>query len=287
MTGFGTGQAPLGDGRLLLEIRSLNHRFLEARVRLPSEIAEQTFYVEQQCRERLHRGRYDVTARIEGPALPPLSFDIERGRAAYQALVKLRDEVAPDSEVPLSLLASLPELVCRDQSLSPESVRTAIDQALGLAVEHMNEMRRTEGHTLRQDLLGRLNSAREIRRTIASSHPELAAAYRKRVEERLERLLSDHAISTEPARLNAEIALLAERGDLSEELARLESHFDQFESLCAEIEPVGRRLDFLLQEIGREANTIGAKCQDAALGHLVVSLKADIERMREQVQNVE
>jgi uncharacterized protein (TIGR00255 family) len=115
----------------------------------------------------------------------------------------------------------------------------------------------------------------------------LAAAFRKRVEERLGRVLEARPVMVDPGRLEAEVVLLAERADLCEELTRLESHFDQFAALCNGAGPVGRRLDFLLQEVGREANTIGSKCQDAALAHLVVELKTEVERMREQVQNIE
>ncbi len=287
MTGFGSGDAALGGGRVCVEVRSLNHRFLETRVRLPAEIADHTFYVEQRCRDLLNRGRYDISARLEGPALAAPSFDVERARLAYAALSQLRDDVAPGAEIPLSLLASLPDLLNQQAKLDVAEVRTALDTALDVAVEGLNEMRRVEGAALEADLLGLLQRARGLRDQIASNAPALAAAFRKRVEERLERVLRERPISVEPARLEAEVVLLAERADLCEELARLESHFDQFAALCAEAAPIGRRLDFLLQEVGREANTIGSKCQDAALAHLVVELKTEVERMREQVQNIE
>ncbi len=287
MTGFGTGSAPLGEGRVLLEVRSLNHRFLETRVRLPSEIAEQTFYLEQRCRELLQRGRYDVSGRVEGHVLPAANFDVDRAKATYEALCRLRDAVAPDTEVPLSLLASLPDLLTRELSSDSASVRTALDDALEQAVARLDEMRSTEGEYLASDLSARLQTARGIRDTIAQSHPELAASFRKRVEDRLSRVLETYQVEVEPSRLEAEIVLLSERADVAEELTRLSMHFDQFEQLCRSEGPVGRRLDFLLQEVGREANTIGSKCQDATLAHLVVELKTELERMREQVQNVE
>lgn len=287
MTGFGTGEAPLGGGRLWIEVRSLNHRFLEARVRLPTEIAEHTFYVEQRCRELLHRGRYDVNARLEGPTLAAPSFDLERARAAHAALCLLRDELAPGTEVPLALLASLPELMNQETRLSFDDVRQALDAALSLAVTRLDHMRTAEGDSLRAELKKLLRAARELRASIAAAQPEITQSARRRVQERLDRLLRDHAIGVDPTRLESEVVLLAERADVTEELARLESHFEQFERSCDLNAPVGRMLDFLLQEVGREANTIGAKSQEASLTHLVVELKAGIERMREQVQNVE
>lgn len=287
MTGFGAGTALLGEARLSLEIRSLNHRFVEMRVRLPSEIADQAFYVEQCCRERLKRGRYDISARLETPSPVRARFDVARGKAVYAALTELRDAVAPGADVPLSLLTSFPEVLVQNAYLDQDVVRAALLEALSSAVHALNDMRSFEGATLRQDLHSRLASAQALRQRIEASHPELAAAFRKRVDERLQRLLDERSLQVEPARLESELALLAERADIAEELARLRSHFDQFGDLCERDEPVGRRLDFLLQEIGREANTIGAKCQDATLAHLVVELKAEIERMREQVQNVE
>lgn len=286
MTGFGAGSALLGEARLSLEIRSLNHRFVEMRVRLPPEVGDHAFYVEQCCRERLERGRYDVSARLETPNTTA-QFDFARAKAAYAALSELRDAVAPGAEVPFSMLLGLPDVLvqnaCRDQEL----VRRALLEALTSAVQALEEMRSIEGTTLREELRSRLGKARALCHRIAVSHPELAAAFRKRVDERLQRLLDERSLQIEPTRLEAELALLAERADIAEELARLQSHFDQFGALCERDEPVGRRLDFLLQEIGRETNTIGAKCQDASLAHLVVELKAEVERMREQVQNVE
>jgi uncharacterized protein (TIGR00255 family) len=287
MTGFGVGEAPLRDGRVSVEVRSLNHRFLETRVRLPPEIADHTFYVEQRCRDGLQRGRCDVSVRLEGQALPPPSIDLERCRSAYATLCRLRDEVMPGAEVPLSLLAGSTDLMSRDTGLATETIREVLDRALAQAIERLDEMRQVEGTALAADLKLRLDSARAIRAQIAEAHPALLARLRKRVQERVQRVVMDLPLPVDPGRIEAEVVLLAERADLAEELARLEAHFSHFEALFKEDRAVGRRLDFLLQEVSREANTIGAKCQDVELAHLVVELKAEIERMREQVQNVE
>jgi uncharacterized protein (TIGR00255 family) len=287
MTGFGIGEAALGEGRVLLELRALNHRFLDVRVRLPSEIAGEAFFVEQLSRERLSRGRFDVGVRLEGAALPPPRFALERARAVYRALVELRDELSPASELPVAALTNLPDLVTTPDPCDVEALRRALGQAFDAAITRLDEMRRREGEALRRDLVVRLRAAEKLRTDLEERSHGLSESYRARLEERLARLLGDASLAIERGRLEAEVAILADRSDVTEELVRLGSHFEQFERLLARDEPIGRRLDFLLQEIAREANTIGAKCQSAGLSHVVVELKAEIERMREQVQNVE
>jgi uncharacterized protein (TIGR00255 family) len=288
MTGFAEGEAPLGDGRLTLEIRALNHRFLDVRVRLPAELSEQAFFLEQLARELLTRGRYDIGVRLDGQALAPPHIALDRARAAYAALGRLRDEVAPGSELPLTAVATLPDIITFGSSADTDALRGALRVALSDALRRLDEMRRTEGAALRRELHDRLQSARRCRDRIAARSGEVVLLHRARLEERLARLLEDVGVPLEKGRLETELALIADRSDITEELVRLASHFDQFEQLLSlRDEPVGRRLDFLLQEVGREANTTGSKSQDAPLSHLVVELKAEIERLREQVQNVQ
>jgi uncharacterized protein (TIGR00255 family) len=148
-------------------------------------------------------------------------------------------------------------------------------------------MRGCEGESLRIELVRRLNAARHLRNQVDQRSRDAAPQFRDRMKERLDRLLCDTNVKVDEGRLELELAILADRGDFAEELARLDSHFEQFGVLLGTEGAVGRRLDFLLQEIGREANTVGAKCQDSLLSHLIVDLKSEIERMREQVQNVE
>jgi uncharacterized protein (TIGR00255 family) len=287
MTGFGLGTAPLGDGRISAEIRSLNHRFLDVRVRLPVEISEHTFFVEQLARERLSRGRYDVGVRLEGAALGPPRFSVERARSAYTALRALRDELAPGQELPVSAVLGLPEVVATSSSGDAAPVEAALRAAFETALRALDAMRDQEGEALARELASRLGAARALVSAIEAESGEVVESQRARLRTRIERLVGDTAVALDPGRLELEVAILADKSDVTEELVRLSSHFDQLAELVALREPVGRRLDFLLQEIGREANTIGSKCQDAALSHRVVALKTEIERMREQVQNVE
>ena len=287
MTGYGLGEAPLGEGRAVLELRSLNHRYLDVRVRLPPELLDHGFWLEQLARERLSRGRFDVGVRLEGAALPPPRIAVERARAVYRALAELRDELAPGTELPVSALAAVPDLISATQVLGSDELRAALRTAFDRALAELERMREREGSVLRRELVERLAKARQCRNAIATRTADLVSAYRAKLSERLSRLLGDAGVAVETGRLEAEVALLADRSDVTEELVRLSSHFDQFEALTELDQGIGRRLDFFLQEIGREVNTIGAKCQDAPVAHLVVELKAEVERMREQVQNVE
>jgi len=286
MTGFGLGEAALGEGRLCAEVRSLNHRFLELRVRLPLEIADQTFFVEHLCRERPGSGRSDVSVRTDGPVLPAPQLDLERARAAYSMLQRLRDELAPGSELPLSLLAGFPGLMSGSGVGDPEPLRAALAGGISAALESLDEMRDAEGARLALELSERLETARGLLRSLARQGPDIVQAQENRLRQRLARLLGG-VDAVEPARLALEVAILVDRCDTTEELVRLESHFDQFEGLLRAPGPSGRKLDFLLQEMGRETNTIGAKCQDAGSSHLVIALKSEMERLREQVQNIE
>jgi len=287
MTGFGLGEVPLATGRLGVEVRGVNHRFLDVRVRLPRELGDLSGFVEQIARDRLTRGRYEVAVRIEGVALGAPVLDRDRARAAYKALCDLRDELAPGADVPLSLLASIPELFVSSADRELDLVRTAARAAFEAAAASLDAMRVREGEALKGDLVRRLDRVRALARDIQRRSPEVLEAHRRRLRERAERLRIAAEVEADATRLEQEIAVFAERCDITEELTRLDSHCAQLAALVASDEAVGRRLDFLLQEMAREANTVGAKSPDAQIAHAVVEVKAEIERMREQVQNVE
>jgi uncharacterized protein (TIGR00255 family) len=287
MTGYGLGEVSLGSARITIEARSLNHRYLEVRVRTSAELADHGFFLEQQCREQLSRGRYDISARWLDSEQASAELDVPRARRIHAALTALATELTPGATVPVGALTPIVGLFNPQSVQDPEATRSALGQALKAAISALDTMRESEGNALCSELGSRLQSAQGLRRQIADRGPDLVKYYQNRLQERLTRLLSGSEAQVDPSRLQAEVALLADKSDVTEELVRLGSHFEQFSALLAAAEPVGRRLDFLLQEIGRETNTIGSKCQDASLSHLVVELKTEVERMREQVQNVE
>lgn len=286
MTGFGCGEAELDGNKLTCELRALNHRFLDVRVRMPDELQSHAFFVEQLARERLSRGRFDIGVRLDDGG-GTTRFSPTRARAVYESLLKLRDELAPGTDVPIAALASLPELLVDSARTSTHGLEQALGSAFGAALTRLDEMREREGQALARELMERLTSLRALTAEAKSLSSGAAERQLGRLRERVSRLLADAGTSPDTGRLETELALMADRSDVTEELVRLASHFDQFEALLDSKEPVGRRLEFLLQEMSREANTLGSKSQDVKLSHLVVDVKSQLEKIREQVQNVE
>lgn len=286
MTGFGCGEAELDGNKLTCELRALNHRFLDVRVRMPDELQASAFFVEQLARERLSRGRFDVGVRLDDGS-SAAKFSTTRARAVYESLLQLRDELAPGTEVPISALASLPQLLVDAPRAASQGLEQALTAAFSAALTRLDEMREREGHALARELGVRLSALRGLTGDAQALSHGAAERQLARLRERVGRLLSEAAAAPDPGRLETELALMADRSDVTEELVRLASHFDQFQALLAEREPVGRRLEFLLQEMSREANTLGSKSQDVRLSHLVVEIKSQLEKLREQVQNVE
>ncbi len=287
MTGYGSGRATLGDGHVVLDLRAVNHRYLDVRVRLPSRIQSRTPTVERILRDRLERGRIDVTARFEGQTLPQPTLDVDRARAVYRELVTLRDALSPGDPLPLSVLSCVPDLFVVSRAIDEDTLGQALAIAAKEACSAITTMRRAEGKALAQELTSQLGDVATQVQALRAELPHMVEGRRARLRERLEALLEDVDVELQPARLEQEVAMLADRTDIAEELVRLDSHRSQLLQLIDDSgKPVGKRIDFLLQEMAREANTIGAKVQDAAMTTLVIELKATVEQMREQAQNV-
>lgn len=285
MTGYGAGEASLDAGTLAIEIRSVNHRYVDLRLNFPDELAALAFEVEQKLRPKLQRGRFDVAARLTTPT-PATALDRERALAVYHALAALRDELAPQTELPVTVLASVPDLFRTTPGWSRASLLASFETASDVALAALTQMRESEGRAITDDMRKRLAEARELRRTIEAELPAVVASHLLKLKERIARLIETE-LPVDQGRLELELAIFADRSDVGEELARLESHFNQLDALFSENEPVGRKIDFLLQELMREANTLGAKSQSATITYAVVALKTAIERMREQAQNLE
>lgn len=287
MTGYGSGLAALGEGQVVVDMRAVNHRFLDVHVHLPSRAHGQMPTVERIVRSRLQRGRVDVTARFEGQTLPQPMLDIDRARAVFRELAALRDELSPKESLPLTVLSSVPDLFVVRREIDDEALGQALEQAAQAACDSLIAMRDKEGEALGSELGDRLSELRSIIRSLEVAVPEMVEGRRARLRDRLNAMLAGIDLELQPSRLEQEIALLADRSDITEELVRLESHRTQMLELIANSGlPVGKRIDFLLQEMAREANTIGSKVQDRAVTPQVVALKACIEQMREQAQNV-
>ncbi len=285
MTGFGVGEGAVPNGRVVVEARSVNHRFLEVRVKLPREWVDHQLFVEQLARQRLSRGRVDITVHCERCDHAPVTLDRARAVAVLREFQSVAAELGIPGPVPLSVLAGVPELFVTAGDRDPEATRATLRDAVDRALEDLDRMRAREGQHLCDDFAKRLAAVGALVREVAARAEGMAERHRGRFRERLARLLA--GVAVDPARFEQEVALAVDHADVSEELTRLACHHEQLARLVGVAEPVGRRMDFLLQEMAREVNTIGAKAGEAEVALAVVELKSELERMREQAQNIE
>jgi uncharacterized protein (TIGR00255 family) len=292
MTGFGRAAFDVGGVRFDIEARSVNHRHLDLRFRLPRLLAAFESDARDCVQERASRGKIDVTVlNSEGSkVLQQLEIDREAALEYARAAQELEREAGVAGPLTVDALLSLPGVAgFSERDLPAEELAAGLRGALTEAVGELDDMRVREGAALERDLLERLDLVVGLSESLAARAVVGREAARERLRKRTEQLELETGIVDE-ARLHHEIVLAADRLDVSEEIVRLRSHVDQFREIVAGAAagtPVGRRLDFLMQEFGREANTIGSKGNDSPIAHQVVELKTEIERMREQVQNVE
>jgi uncharacterized protein (TIGR00255 family) len=302
MTGFGQGEAPLGEGLVRVELRAVNHRHLDLRVRSTGEGLDLSSVVEDILRGQLGRGRVEAQVRWDLPVGAQQQIDLDAARRLYAALSQLRDELNPGESIPVSALLSVPGVLRGNARSDRQAAEAAAAQAAQRAVAALTEMREREGAALARDLEARCALLRAHVAWIEAQRPRVLAETRDRLQARIAKLLEGSETSLDTARLVQEVAWFAERSDVSEETTRLSSHLAELErTLSAPAEgahPVaahgptreppmaGRKLDFLMQELARETNTIGSKANDAALSLRVVEMKAELERIREQVQNI-
>lgn len=289
MTGFGQGECSTSSRRYVCDLQSVNHRYLETRARLPKRLSALELQVSKTLQGRFARGRFDVTVLEELTGEQSCTLRVNRPLAyAYRdAIQTLQSELGLPGEVTLQLLLSRSDLFDLEGEKPGEADADwpAISTALQGAMNALAEMRRVEGHALEAALVSHLDLVEATVTTIAARAPELVQSYKSRLELRLQRLLDGKPI--DPGRLEQEVAILAERSDIVEETTRVASHLRQFRDLIQQQGPHGRRMEFLLQEMQREVNTIGAKANDVNTSHDVITLKSILEQLREQVQNVE
>lgn len=287
MTGYGQGTCEVGGRRLVVEARSVNHRFLESKLRLPWADAALEMAITQAVRARLSRGAVTVGVRDEGGGSgQAVHADVGLARQYYQALVDIRAAVGIEEPVSLALVASQPGVLSTGQSVAdPDALWRAIEPGLGKALDGLVAARTREGEALRADLTARIAALEAIARDLGELTRDAPELYRKKLRERLERALKPGEVDAQ--RLAQEMAIVADKADVAEELTRMAAHLAECKRLVAAPEANGRRLDFLTQELNREVNTIGAKSQSAPVAARVVDAKAEVERLREQIQNVE
>lgn len=291
MTGYGRAAFEAGGLGFEVEVRSVNHRYLDARVKLPRMLADREYGLKSAAQEKLCRGKVDIHVSPASDAAP-VRVQVDRTAATQyvEAARELGERFDLTGAIDVASLLALPGVT---RTVEPEFAEGEIDSALrdavGRALDLLDAMREREGVSLAAEFERRLSRILELVGELESRSDRVQQAARDKLRRRSQQLQQETGLVDE-ARLYQEIVIAADRLDITEELVRLRSHVEQFRGILEEAsrrEPVGRRLDFLLQEMGREANTTGSKANDADLAHFVVELKTDIERLREQVQNVE
>ncbi len=287
MTGYGRRQGPWQGGTVTVEVRSVNHRFLETAIRVPKTLGplEEVFKkaIQQQC----VRGRVDLTVFLQGGRTGrTLQLDADLAKQYHQALRTLQRTLKLKGSIDVGLVAGLRDVIgISDQPVDEPKLAKFVEKLGRQAIGDLATMRRQEGALLARDILSRLETLRRSKSVIAERAPAVSAEVFDRMKARVEKLLGEAV--PDPSRLNQELAVFADRCDITEELVRLDAHMIQFEQTVHSNESVGKTLDFLLQEMGREVNTIGSKANDATITASVVQMKAELERIREQIQNVE
>ncbi|MBR7190019.1 MAG: YicC family protein [Oscillospiraceae bacterium] len=288
MTGYGTARGAVGGQTFLVEIKSVNNRFLDCSVRLPRSFLFAEDTVKNVISSGVSRGKVDVfvTAQSSSEADTSVSVNLALAEEYRNALRDIADRLGVEFRADAAVIARFPDvLTVEKKELDADEIRGSLSDLTRKALEEFNAMRAREGERLREDMLLKLKNISDLVTVVEERSPETVREYRERLEARLRELLDDRGVDEQ--RLITEAALFADKTAVDEETVRLRSHIAQFSTMLEDGSPIGRKMDFLMQEFNRESNTIGSKCSDAALAKVVVELKSEIEKLREQLQNVE
>ncbi|MFN2507970.1 MAG: YicC/YloC family endoribonuclease [Chthoniobacterales bacterium] len=288
MTGYGRGEADHGGVKFSVELNSVNRKQSDIVINLPREFAELEPRIRQAINAQLSRGRTSVFVSSQESAngARKLALDTALARSYHDAMRALQKELSAPGEITISTILQAPGVMrFSENEIDPNQAWPALERALSAALAELIKMREREGKHLAKDLIQRLKIIRREIKSVRSLFPDVVKKYRAALFERIEKAGLD--LPLEDERLLKEISIFADRSDVSEELTRLESHLAQFAHHLRKNEPVGRTLEFITQEIFRELNTLGAKANDAGISQHVVACKAELEKIREQIQNLE
>ncbi len=290
MSGYGRGEAEGESIRIAFEARAVNHRFCRVTVHMPSELAFFEAPARHIVRDIVQRGKVDLTATVARiVSTEAIQVNRELAESYYRALQELGTDLGIAGNLDLATLAGLPGVLATPESatLAPERDAAVAEAALRSALESFDQMRRSEGTHLREDLEGRFQTISSEVQKIETMAADMPRRYRDQLSARVAALCEEVEGQLDPARLAQEVAYYADRSDIIEELVRLRSHLAKGEELLAEGGAVGRSLEFLIQELHREINTIGSKAKATEIADIVIEMKSELERIREQVQNIE
>ena len=288
MTGYGSAKGSVEGQEITVELKSVNNRYLDCSVRLPRNFLFAEDTVKQAVSAGVSRGKVDVfvSAQASQDSGTVVSVNEELARGYRDAVARIAETLGLESGLNAFSLARFPDvLTVERRELDKDKAAAALSEITAKAVEEFNAMREREGERLRRDMLGKLETIEGLVSVVEERSPQTVKEYRERLEARLRDILADRSLDEQ--RVITEAAIFADRTAVDEETVRLRSHIAQFRTMLEEGSPIGRKMDFLVQEFNRESNTIGSKCSDASLAKVVVDLKSEIEKIREQLQNLE
>jgi uncharacterized protein (TIGR00255 family) len=290
MTGYGRAEALLDGRKWTVEIKSLNHRYTEVFVRMPAALVALEGEVKRKVGERLTRGRIEVVIRIESEAAQEgeMRFDLNLPllRHYHSLLLQLKESLNLKDDITLGMLAGLKDaFIAKEAEVDLDGAWKGMEAVLEEALSALTEMRKKEGEIILRDMEMRLDLIKRCLDVIESRAPKVVEEYHRKLAERVKELTG--GIEIDAARISQEVAIMADRMDITEEVVRFRSHLNQLNEMLAGNEAAGRKIDFLLQEVNREVNTMGSKGNDAEISCRVVEIKSELSRMREQVQNIE
>ncbi len=290
MTGYGKAEAVLAGRKFLIEMKSVNHRFLEISLRMPGMLLPLEGEIKKRIGEQFSRGRIEATLRVDGDGNAEnegrFTLNLPLVRNYHALLGQLKEEFHLGDEITLAMMAGFRDAFIPAETIQdPATLWEGLSKILADAIRTLTEMREKEGESLKRDLTGRLDRIAGFLEGIAGRAPQVVLDYQKRLTDRVRELTGGMVI--DEARLLQEVAIMAEKSDITEEVVRFRSHIGQFADLLAGADAAGRKIDFLIQEMGREINTIGSKSGNAEISRSVIEIKSELAKLREQVQNIE
>ena len=290
MTGFGRGEFADGKRRVITEVKAVNHRYADVSVKMPKRYSFAEEGVKNTVKALAKRGKIDVGIIVENLTEDDVSIRLNEPAAEkyYSSLKELKEKFSLSGDIDISLLASLPEVLRSIPDVSgEEEICRAMEASARIAVENLDAMRIAEGEKLSEDIMMRGELIKSLVLKVEEIAPDVSRAYYEKLKERI-RELTEGSVEIPEEKLAAEAAIVADKSNITEEVVRLKSHIKQMADIIVKSsQPEGRKLDFLVQEMNREANTIGSKANNIDITNMVVDIKSEIEKIREQVQNVE
>lgn len=289
MTGYGRGEFENELYKFKVELKAVNHRYNDILVKMPRHISYLEESIKKIIKEKISRGKVDVYVNLEyiSESAIDVKVDIPLAKSYKNALESLKSELGLDDEIRLNNILSISEVVRTERrELNEDMIWEILKGAVNMALSNIMSMREAEGQELKNDILLKLENIESNVKEIELRSPLVVLEYKEKLQERIRTLIDDRTVLDED-KLNNEVVFFADKSSIDEEIVRLASHIKQFREILNEEDSIGRKLDFLIQELNREINTIGSKANDIIISKYVVELKAELEKVREQIQNIE